>query len=138
MKAFVFLSDAKHRALAKSALRRLGCTDITYNAGDIGTTVFQYAIVQVFDKTAGHEKYDMDPSDPRMQWLAEFIRMHPECYVVAVTHDRCTNDGLLSHHIGADWWIMDEDMSLLRAALNHARTAHRQLKGIPSWEQEVA
>ncbi len=136
MNAFLLLVDAEDRALVENELRRVGCRDFAYSADEIGNGVFHYAIVQVFDETVEHTLYDMDPSDPRMQQLAAFIAAHPECYVIAITHEQCTNDGRLAHQIGADWWLMDTDLSLLGNALSHAKTSHHQLKGVPSWARE--
>lgn len=139
MRAFVFLKDDKDRKLTETVLRRLGCDDIVNNPDDIGNGCFHYAVLQVFDETVDRLRYDMSADHPRMKQLAAFVRAHPECYVLAITHVPCTNDGNLAHVIGADYWLSDNFLALLESHLAHARTFHRMAKGIPDWDRrEVA
>lgn len=138
MRAFIFLTHPEDRAYAETVLRRVGCDDIVDNPDDIGNGLFHYAVVQVFDETVGHLRYDMDADHPRMRQLAAFVESHPDCYVLAITHTPCENDGSLAHVIGADYWLTDAFLDLLGSHLEHAKTYHRMVKGIPAWEQEVA
>lgn len=132
------MTDLEDRAYAEAVLRRVGCDEIVNNPDDIGNGLFHYAVVQVFDETVDHLRYDMDRDHPRMLQLAAFVASHPECYVLAITHKPCENDGSLAHLIGADYWLTDAFLELLESHLGHARSYHRIVKGIPSWDQEVA
>lgn len=136
MRAFVFLKDGKDRARAETVLRRLGCDEIVTNPDDIGNGCFQYAILQVFDETVDRLRYDMSADHPRMRQLAAFVESHPECYVLAITHVACSNDGNLAHAIGADYWLSDNFLNLLETHLEHARMFHRRTKGIPDWDKQ--
>lgn len=134
MRAFLFLKHPEDHAVALAVLRERGCDEIVTDPDHIGTGEFQYAVLQVFDETVDHLRYDMTPDHPRMVQLAEFVRSHPECYVLAITHRPCENDGSLSHAIGADYWLTDGFMGLIGSHLDYAREFHRTVKGIPAWD----
>ncbi len=136
MRAFLFLKDPDDHAFAEKVLKGLGCDDIVTDPDRIGTGEFHYAVVQVFDETVDHLRYDMAADHPLMLQLAEFVRSHPECYVLAITHKPCENDGSLAHAIGADYWLTDGFMAMLGSHLGYAREYHRAVKGIPSWDAE--
>jgi hypothetical protein len=138
MRAFLFMTDERDRAYAETVLRRVGCDDIVSNPDEIGNGLFHYAVLQVFDETVDHLRYDMDLDHPRMRQLTAFIASHPDCYVLAITHKPCVNDGSLATGIGADYWLTDGFLELLESHLEHARNFHRAIKGIPSWDAEAA
>lgn len=138
MRAFLFLTNEKDRTYVETVLRRVGCDEIVTNPDEIGNGLFNYAVVQVFDETVDHLCYDMDADHPRMRQLAAFVESHPDCYVLAITHKPCDNDGVLAAAIGADYWLTDGFMELIQSHLEHARNFHRVIKGIPSWDAEAA
>jgi len=131
------MTDENDKAYVETVLRRVGCDNIVSNPDDIGNGLFHYAVVQVFDEAVDHLRYDMDKDHPRMLQLAAFVGSHPECYVLAITHKPCENDGALAASIGADYWLTDGFLMLLESHLEHAKTLHRATKGIPSWDAEV-
>lgn len=137
MRAFLFLTHPDDHAFAEKVLRELGCDNIVTDPDHIGTGEFHYAVMQVFDETVDHLRYDMSADHPRMEQLAQFVRSHPECYVLAITHKPCENDGSLAHAIGADYWLTDGFLGLLASQFEYARAFHRIVKGIPSWDAEA-
>jgi hypothetical protein len=136
MKALIVLSDAHARDAATRALRAQGCTEFVYKAED-AQGIYHYAVIQVFSSDEERLCYKVDESHPLMVDLKMFVDEHPNCYVLAVTHEPCENDGRTAFLQGADWWIIEASLSL-PSNWEHARKSHHMKKGVPSWEREVA
>lgn len=137
MKAYVDVYSAEDRALAEGALRRLGCTEFSYNLDDIDDAV-RYAVLQVFDYVEhGNEcpGYEIDASHPLMVRLKQFVDRFPDCYVLAMTLQKSENDGRVAYGLGADWWVIESSIGL-DSNWEHAKMSHDHRKGIPSWAQE--
>lgn len=136
MRALIVLNDPRDRETVTRVLRNLGCIEFAYDANEASGT-FHYAAIQVFDSEEERLAYKVDAMHPLMVDLKLFVEQHPDCYVLAVTHVQCQNDGRTAYDQGADWWIIDSSLSLA-STWEHVRTSHRLHKGIPSWDQEVA
>ncbi len=136
MQACVIVADPKVRKLAESALRRLGCRTFIHNLDDINerTGQIHYAVIQVFDPDVEAPGYAIDRSCPLIQRVKDFVDAHPGCYVVAVTHKPCANDGRMATNEGrVDYWLQDASMELLEGTFAHAYLYHHAMKGIPEW-----
>lgn len=133
MRAFVSLHDLRDRAVIVEVLRRMGCTDFVYDSSDAGG-LFHYAAIQVFDHQEERMKYAVDETHPLMVDLRQFVIEHPDCYVLAITHFSCNNDGRTAFEQGADWWITESSLSL-DSNWEHARASHDLQKGVPSWRK---
>lgn len=136
MQACVIVADPKVRKLAESALRRLGCRKFIHNLDDINdrTGQIHYAVIQVFDPAVETPGYVIDRSCPLIQRVKDFVDAHPDCYVVAVTHKKCVNDGRMASNEGrVDYWLSDASMEFLEGTFAHAYVYHHAMKGIPEW-----
>lgn len=142
MNACVIIADPCLRKIAESALRRLGCKKILHSLDDTNALVgdIQYAVIQVFDNDVESKKYTIDESCPLIQRVRTFVDEHPECYVVAVTHKPCVNDGRMAVNEGnVDWWITDTQVKdYLPTAFCHAYLYHHAMKGFPAWRKKLS
>ncbi len=137
MQACVIVADPYVRKLAESILRNLfGCKKFINNLEDINgrTGQIHYAVIQVFDPEVDMPGYTIDRSCPLIQRVKDFVDAHPDCYVVAVTHKPCLNDGRMATNEGrVDYWLSDASMGLLEGTFSHAYLYHHAMKGIPEW-----
>lgn len=132
MNALIVVQDRVSRQILTDVLRAQGCTKFVYDAeGAAG--MFHYAAIQVFDSDEERMNYHVDETHPLMVDLKSFVERHPHCYVLAVTHAPCQNDGRTAFDQGADWWIIETSLSLA-STWEHVRASHRLQKGVPPWE----
>jgi hypothetical protein len=141
MKALLVVTDDAVRASAERTLRRVGCTEFSYNLDDITDSVgiIHYAVIEVFDPEVTDKDYSITPACPLIQRVKRFVDEHPECYVIAVTHKACANDGRIAMNIAnVDWWITADDVrNYLVVTLRTTYTNHHAFKGIPSWTKDL-